>query len=175
MLWIEYHLVLEDSMLIFGYRFNNRRLFHLALLAGAGFVSLSPAVMAQGAHSASPVNTAAVAEDASAKRFPQKVRVGDLAERLVLEPSQHQSVLGRVDSVSRDAGGRLFLVVRYGGLLGFGTRKIAVPLETTTLLGPFVQIVDIPEEEVAKLPTLGGASTEMLGANEIVRVGINRN
>jgi hypothetical protein len=159
-------------MLKFGYRFHNRRLLSGFIVIGLSVAcaALSP-VRAQGAHSVAPASDVAMA----AKRFPQPVRVGDLADRLVLEPSNHQSVLGRVDSVSRDASGRLFLVVRYGGVLGIGTRKIGVPLETTTLLGQFMQIVDVPQDQLDKLPEFDSASTQVLAANEVVRIGINRN
>jgi hypothetical protein len=112
---------------------------------------------------------------AAALRYPQPVRVGDLANRLVLEPSNHQGVLGRVDSIARTADGSLLLVVRYGGLLGFGTRKIAVPLATTTLLGQFMQIVDIPVAALDVQPSFDTASTMRLEDNDIVRIGINRN
>lgn len=108
-------------------------------------------------------------------RYPQPVRVGDLTNRLVLEPSNHQGVLGRVDSVARDASGRLLLVMRYGGLLGFFTRKVAVPLKTTTLLGQFVQVVDIPREQIAALPNFDAAAVSVLADDEVVRMGLNRN
>lgn len=159
-------------MLKFGYRFHNRRLLSGFIVMGLSFAwaALQPA-QAQGAHSVAPASDVATA----AKRFPQPVRVGDLANRLVLEPSNHQSVLGRVDGISRDATGRLYLVMRYGGLLGIGTRKIGVPLETTTLLGQFVQIVDIPQDQLDKLPVFDSAAAQMLAENETVRMGINRN
>lgn len=131
--------------------------------------SLSSLAWSQGAHTAAP------APPEAALRFPQPVRVGDLTNRLVLEPSNHQSVLGRVDSVSRDATGRLFLVMRYGGLLGYGTRRVAVPLETTALLGPFVQVVDVPPAEIAALPVFDAAATSVLADGDVVRMGINRN
>ena len=159
-------------MLKFGYRFHNHRLLSGFIVMGLSVAcaALQPA-QAQGAHSVAPASDVA----AAAKRFPQPVRVGDLANRLVLEPSNHQSVLGRVDSVSRDASGRLFLVVRYGGLAGIGTRKIGVPLETTTLLGQFMQIVDVPQDQLDKLPEFDSASMQVLADNEVVRIGINRN
>jgi hypothetical protein len=164
-------------MLKFGYRFNNRRLLSAFIVTGLSFVSVvvSRHAGAQGAHSVAPVTAPATDATMAAKRFPQPVRVGDLANRLVLEPSNHQSVLGRVDSVSRDASGRLFLVVRYGGVLGIGTRKIGVPLETTTLLGQFMQIADIPQDRLEQLPVFDSAAMQVLADNEVVRVGINRN
>lgn len=162
-------------MLYFRYRFDNPWLLGFVIVAGLGVV---PPARAQGAHSVAPaVATGDGGGDggAAARRFPQTVRVGDLANRLVLEPSNHQSVLGRVDGVSRDATGRLYLVMRYGGVLGFGTRKIAVPLEATTLLGQFVQVVDVPQAELAAMPAFDAAAASVLGGDEVVRMGINRN
>lgn len=158
-------------------RFTNRRLLFGFIITVSLFVSYSEysAASAQGAHSIAPVSAPASEPTMANRRFPQAVRVGDLANRLVLEPSNHQSVLGRVDGVFRDASGRLFLGVRYGGVLGFGTRKIAVPLEATTLLGQFMQIVDIPQDQLAQFPAFDTASAQGLGENEVVRIGINRN
>lgn len=101
--------------------------------------------------------------------------MGDLAGRQVLEPSNRQGVLGRVQGVSRTRTGGLLLVVRYGGVLGYGARPIAVPIEATALLGPFVQIVDIDRASLDALPTFGGAGSVPLGPDEVIRVGINRN
>lgn len=159
------------------YRFHIQRSLSAVVNLGLSIASVvtSHHAHAQGAHSIAPVMAPAVDPMIAAKRFPQPVRVGDLSNRLVLEPSNHQSVLGRVDSVSRDASGRLFLVVRYGGVLGIGTRKIGVPLETTTLLGQFMQIIDIPQDELAQLPIFDSAATQVLADNEMVRIGINRN
>ena len=164
-------------MLKFGYRTLNQWSLFAFVISGLSSVTVvtSHHALAQGAHSTAPGTAPAADSTLPAKRFPQPVRVGDLSNRLVLEPSNHQTVLGRVDSVSRDASGRLFLVVRYGGVLGIGTRKIGVPLETTTLLGQFMQIVDIPQDELARLPVFDSAATQALSDNEVVRIGINRN
>lgn len=131
--------------------------------------SLTGSAVAQGPQVPAP------APSEAALRYPQPVRVGDLTNRLVLEPSNHQGVLGRVDSVARDASGQLLLVMRYGGLLGFFTRKVAVPLNTATLLGQFVQVVDVPREQIAALPNFDAAAASVLADDEVVRMGLNRN
>jgi hypothetical protein len=133
----------------------------LALLAASAWAQGAPAGLS-------------LAERA-AKRFPQPVRVGDLYDRQVLEPSNHQGVLGRVDQVVRTADGQLDLIVRYGGVLGFFTRNIAVPIEATTLLGQFMQIDDIDQTHLAALPTFNPAGTTPLKPDDIIRIGINRN
>jgi len=111
----------------------------------------------------------------AARRMPQPVRVGDLVGRAVLEPSNHQGRLGRVAGVSRGADGALLLVFRYGGLLGFGTRPIAVPIEATALLGQFVQVTDVALATLHALPDWTGEGATALGADDVVRIGLNRN
>ena len=163
------------------HRRHNRPLSLLIGLAGALLAALAAPgpSFAQGAHGvgAAPAPAAAEATLAqqAARRFPQPVRVGDLVDRQVLEPSNHQGVLGRVDGVERAKDGTLLLVVRYGGVLGLGTRPIAVPIDATTLLGPFMQIVGIPPDAVAQLPTFDRASATTLPPDAVIQVGINRN
>jgi hypothetical protein len=135
----------------------------------------SPPVAAQGGGATQAAPEAADLARRAAGRFPQPVRVGDLAGRQVLEPSNRQGLLGRVEGVSRTGTGGLLLVVRYGGVLGYGARPIAVPIEATALLGPFVQIVDIDRARLDTLPTFDGAGSAPLGPDEVIRVGINRN
>lgn len=109
------------------------------------------------------------------RRYPQPVLVRDLTDRLVLDPSGRQRALGRIDGVQRAADGELEIVVRYGGILGFGSRKIAVPAHTTTLLGQYLQIVDLDRAQLETLPTWSGAGATAVPAEEQVRIGINRN
>lgn len=160
-----------------------RALSLATLIAACASVGASGLAWAQGAHGGAPgagqapqsaPDTLSPAQRA-ARRFPQPVRVGDLRDRQVLEPSNHQGVLGRVEGIARSADGSLLLLMRYGGLLGYGTRLIAVPIEATALLGQFVQVVDIPEERLKALPTFDGKGGTPLGPDEVIRVGINRN
>ncbi len=58
---------------------------------------------------------------------------------------------------------------------GCGTRRIAVPLDTTALLGQFVQVVDVPQEQIAALPMFDAAAGSVLADGNVVRMGINRN
>ncbi len=150
-----------------------------ALLLGA---AVPAGAGAQGAHDAGPVTDRmpdqAESAGKAARRFPQPVRVGDLIGRQVLEPSNHQGVLGRVAGVTRGADGALLLVLRYGGVLGWGTRDVAVPVDAAALLGQFVQIVDVTPEAVGALPTFGpsgAAGTGMLAPDDTIRMGLNRN
>jgi hypothetical protein len=112
-------------------------------------------------------------------RYPQPVRVGDLTDRLVLDPTGRQRVLGRIDHLQRGPGGELEIVVRYGGIWGgiwgLGSRKIAVPAHTTTLLGQFLQIVDLDRATLDALPTWTGDGASAVPPEEQVEIGINRN
>ncbi len=56
----------------------------------------------------------------AARRFPQPVRVGDLAGRLLLQPEESQPVLGRVTGLVRRGDGALEVVVRLDGAWGLG-------------------------------------------------------
>lgn len=127
------------------------------------------------AHAAAEIPPAAELAARAARRMPQKVRVGDLDGRQVLEPSNRQGVLGRVAGVYRTDAGGLVLVFRYGGVLGHFTRPVGVPVDATALLGQFVQVTDIDPAQLALLPDWTGAGATRLGADEVIRVGVNRN
>jgi hypothetical protein len=72
--------------------------------------------------------------ESAAMRFPQPVRVGDLLGREVLRPVESQNVLDRVRRVVRDRNGQIMVVIDFGGVLGFGSRLIAVPVDAMVLL-----------------------------------------
>ena len=109
----------------------------------------------------------------AAKRFPQPVRVGDLIDRDVLLPKEYQTVLGRVAAVAR-RDGALVLIVRFGGVLGFGARPIAVPMDAVALLGEHVAILDFTPDQLRTFPTAETASLAPLPANDTIRVGLAR-
>ena len=141
----------------------NRGIRLLLVLALAG-----PTV----AHAAGPPPLS-VLQERAAKRFPQPVRVGDLIGQQVLEPSEREGVLGRVEAITRRPDGGLDLVMRYGGVFGVGARPVAVPIEAVALLGPYVVAADYSKQDLAALPaaTQTGAA---LGPNDVIRVGIVR-
>lgn len=109
----------------------------------------------------------------AARRFPQPVRVGDLIDRAVLEPKESQPVLGRVDALVRRPDGGVDLVMRYGGILGFGTRRITVPTEAMALLGEYVAVMDLTPDELARLPTTP-VPTQRLANDDHIRMGLVR-
>lgn len=148
----------------------------IPLLALAGLL-LPGAAAAQGAHGVAaepPAGEARPRSEAARARYPQPVLVGTLAGRQLLENTPRQRVLGRVAGVTRGGDGRISVLVDQGGILGLGTRRVAVPVEAVALLGPFVVLMDLDPAALAALP-LAGAPGAALPPGDTVRVGLARN
>ncbi len=118
--------------------------------------------------------TAAAPAGPAASRFPQPVRVGDLVGRQVLRPVEAQNVLGRVAAVARGPDGAVLFVLDVGGVLGFGTRRVAVPAGAVALLGEHVSVLDLTPAQLRALPGYDPASAPALGLDEVIRVGLTR-
>lgn len=110
----------------------------------------------------------------AARRFPQPVRSGDLIGRQVLRPVEQQNVLGRIAAIVRQPAGAILVVVDVGGLLGFGTRPVAVPIEATALLGEYVALLDLTPDQLRALPPFEPSSASPVPADEVIRVGLTR-
>ena len=110
--------------------------------------------------------------DSAAKRFPQPVRAGDLLNRDVLEPDESRPILGRVRAVVRQADGTIDVIIDYGGLLGFFTRPIAVPVNAMALLGKDMEVIDYEPEQLRKFPTFNPAGTKSLPPDTVLGVGL---
>ena len=108
------------------------------------------------------------------RRFPQPVRVGDLLRRQVLQPVEQQNVLGRVAGVAQRPDGAVLIVVSLGGVLGVGTRPVAVPVEATALLGEHLALLDLTPGQLRALPTFDAAGTTPLPAAQTIVVGLTR-
>jgi hypothetical protein len=110
---------------------------------------------------------------ATAKRFPQPVRVGDLLERRVLEPVESMPTLGRVRSVVKEPDGTIAVVMDYYvGFLGLHTRRIAVPVNGMVLLGQFMEVMDFEPGQLNKFPAFDPAGTRPLAPDTVIRVGL---
>ncbi len=112
--------------------------------------------------------------EAAARRFPQPVSVGMLLGERVLQPLESQPTLGFVDRVVRSADGQVKVVVRYGGILGFFARPIAVPVDAMVLLGPYMEIVDFKPQQLRAFPTFDDAAATVLAAGDVIQVGLAR-
>lgn len=111
-------------------------------------------------------------EERMARRFPQPVRVGFLVGLPVLD--EHSSTIGRVRRVVRTPEGKIRLVMPYGGLLGFGGRDVAIPVERVAMLGQHVAAVDMTRAMFEQAPTWYEAADQALGPDETIRVGLTR-
>lgn len=120
-----------------------------------------------------PLPASTLAERA-ARRFPQPVRVGDLIDRQVLQPTPAQHVLGRVAAINRNETGGIEMVVRFGGFLGWGARPIAVPVEAVALLGEHVVVMDFTPEQLRDFPTLASGREATLPLDETIRMGLTK-
>ena len=146
---------------------------HLPLVCGLLVVAIAGAAHAQSATPGGmPPPPGMSLADSAAMRFPQPVRVGDLVGREVLRPVESQQVLGRVRRVVRDAGGRIMVVVDFGGFLGFGSRPIAVPVDAMVLLGQDMEIVAYTPQQLRQFPTFAPAGTTEVADNTIIKVGL---
>jgi hypothetical protein len=124
------------------------------------------------AWAADPLPSLAALQAREARRFPQPVRVGDLIARDVLKPVEAQPILGHVDAVVRRPDGGLDVIVRYGGVLGFGARPIAVPIEAMALMGQFMAVMDFTPDQLGTFPTSDGAGLQAVPPDTMIRVGI---
>jgi hypothetical protein len=139
------------------------RLVFLGLLLGCG--------AAQAQQPAPPGMSLA---EAASRRFPQPVRVGDLLKRQVLQPLESQPTLGWVRDVVMQADGNLAIVVDYGGLLGFASRPIAVPVDAMALLGQYIEIIDYTPKQLQHFKTFDAVGTVSLSPDRVIRVGLAR-
>jgi hypothetical protein len=144
------------------------RILLIVVVVMAGNAAVRPAL------SEGTLPSAATLAERAAKRFPQPVRVGDLIGRQVLRPIEAQTVLGRVASLTRGADGGIMVVISTGGVLGFGTRLIAVPVEAVALLGEYVSVLDFTPEQLEAFPTFGATNAMVISPDERIRVGLTK-
>jgi hypothetical protein len=105
-------------------------------------------------------------------RFPQKVRVGDLVGIPIQDYDDR--VLGYVTDVVRKPDGKIVLVMPEGGWLWRIGRPVPIPIETVAILARHINLLDIPREDVPKLPTWDPAQGSPIDRNEIIRIAIAR-
>lgn len=147
----------------------------IVLAFGASLVAVDKG-LAQGGHAGVPLeHQERPRSEAAAARWPQAVRVGDLVGRQVLENVPQQRVLGRVTGVARDADGHISIQVTAGGLWGLGGRQVAVPVEATALLGPFLVAMELDAHRLAALPQTLAPPSLLLPVNAAIRIGLTRN
>lgn len=105
-------------------------------------------------------------------RFPQPVRVGDLIGLPLLDDSS--CTLGRVREVVRTADDKIELIVAYGGLLGWGARLVAIPIEVVGIQGRELASLDMPRSEYVKAPTWRNAGAQRLPDDATIKIALAR-
>ncbi len=106
------------------------------------------------------------------RRFPQAVRVGDLIGLPVLDDDNR--TLGRVRQVVRTPQGKIKLIIAYSGLLGWGARLVAVPIEVVGILGRQLASLDMPRQDYASAPTWHNTSDTAVPNDDSIRVALAR-
>ena len=132
-------------------------------------------VLTLGAGAAHGEDMAGPSPAKAAARYPQPVRVGRLIGADVLQPTEAQHVLGHVRAFVRAKDGRISMIMTTGGLFGFDTRSVAIPLDAIALLGEYVAILDLTPEQVAALPSGSPADgATPVGPEESIRVALTK-
>jgi hypothetical protein len=106
------------------------------------------------------------------RRFPQKVRVGDLVGLPVLD--DNDVTLGHVRQVVRSPQGKIKLIVSYSRWFGFRGRPVAVPIEVVAILGRQIASLDMPPQEYERAPTWSEGLDHRIGNDEIIRIALTR-
>jgi hypothetical protein len=107
-----------------------------------------------------------------ARRFPQKVKVGDLIGLPVLDDDN--STLGHVQQVVRSPEGKIKLIVTYGRWFGWFGRPVAVPVEAVAILGKEIASLEMPPAEYEQAPTWIVGTDGPLRESEIIRLALTR-
>ncbi len=106
------------------------------------------------------------------RRFPQKVRVGDLIGLPVLD--DNDVTLGYVKQVVRSPEGKIKLIVSYSRWFGWWGRPVAVPIEVVAILARQIASLDMSPQEYADAPTWVGSNDQQIPAGDIIRIAITR-
>jgi hypothetical protein len=110
-------------------------------------------------------------EEKMNRRFPQKVRVGDLIGLPMLDYDDR--TMGRITDVVRTADGKIRLISTCCGYFDWNRHQVAVPIETVAILARQIDVLDIPREDFFKLASWNGGDAQ-LDADETIRIAISR-
>jgi hypothetical protein len=107
-----------------------------------------------------------------ARRFPQKVKVGDLIGLPVLDDDD--VTLGHVQQVVRSPEGKIRLIVSYSRWFGWFGRPVAVPIEAVAILAKQIASLEMQPAEYAKAPTWMAGADRPLAESDIIRIALTR-
>ena len=98
------------------------------------------------------------------------MRVGDLIGLRVLD--DNDVTIGIVRHVARTTEGKVLLIVAHTGPLGWGGRLVSVPIEAVAIFGRQLASLDMKPAEYASAATWTAGSTELLGIEEKIVIGL---
>lgn len=107
-----------------------------------------------------------------ARRFPQKIRVGDLVGLPVIDDDY--GALGDIVEVVRTPDEKVRLIVLHGAWFGFFGRKVAVPIEVVAIMGRQVASLDMQPPAYATAPTWVPGRDRRIGDDEIIRIALTK-
>jgi hypothetical protein len=144
-------------------------------LAAEPSAGVSTLAQAAGALVAQPA--AAPAQDNSpeaimSRRFPQKVRVGDLIGLPMLD--DNDVTLGHVQRVVRTPEGKIKLIVGYSKWFGWFGRPVAVPIEVVAILARQIASLDMPPSEYEAASTWTEGRDMPIPDDDIIRIALTR-
>jgi hypothetical protein len=109
-------------------------------------------------------------EERMRRRFPQPVRVGDLIGLRVL--NDNNVTIGFVRQVVRTPSGKIQLIVAHSGVLGWGGRLVAVPIEVVGIMGRQLASLDMKPEEYAAAPPWSDGDAEVIPPDEKILIAL---
>jgi hypothetical protein len=113
------------------------------------------------------------AEERMKRRYPQPIRVGALVGARVSDNDSR--TIGYVRQVIRTPQGKVDLVVDCCGLLGFGTRPVAVPIAVLGVFGREVASLDMPRSDYSSAPVWQSAAGDtVLSNDDMVQIALAR-
>ena len=92
-------------------------------------------------------------------------------QRSVQQPVATQDLLGTVEQLVRDADGTVRVIIKFGGFFGFGSRRIAVPVEAMVLLGEVMEVVAYTPDQLKAFPTYAGDGMP-LPEKAVIKIGL---
>jgi hypothetical protein len=147
--------------------------FTLAVTLRMADGGLSP-LLAQhmGPQSENPQKDAMTPAEKMNRRFPQRVRVGDLKSLRVLD--EQDVTIGFVRKVVRTPQGKILLLVSQGGWFGWGERLVAAPIEVMAIFGRQLASLDMDPKEYASAPAWVDSGGTQIPDDEIIRIALTR-
>ena len=129
--------------------------------------------LAQAAEPANPTGVEDTSPEAKmARRFPQKVKVGDLIGLPILDDDD--VTLGHVQQVVRGPEGKIKLIVSYSKWFGWFGRPVAVPIEVVAILAKQIASIDMQPAEYEKAPAWIPGTDRPIPADDIIRIAVTR-